>query len=76
MPRGPYRSICTIPAQLLNDGHYSVSIILFGKNFSGPLTVEESVGFTVVDGPGVRGDYFGEFDGTIRPLLDWKTEKQ
>jgi lipopolysaccharide transport system ATP-binding protein len=75
MSRGSYRTICTIPGHLLNDGGYSVSIILFGRNFADAHTVEECVGFTVIDGPGVRGDYFGEFKGAIRPLLDWKTEQ-
>lgn len=74
MPRGNYRSVCNIPGNFLNNGRYSVSIILFGKNFSDAHTVDEAIGFTVLDGAGVRGDYFGGISGVIRPLLPWKTE--
>jgi lipopolysaccharide transport system ATP-binding protein len=74
MPKGNYRSTCCIPDKFLNNGRYSVSIILFGKNFSDTHLINEAIGFTVLDAPEVRGDYFGEFAGTIRPLLQWKTQ--
>lgn len=74
MPKNNYRSICNIPGNLLNNGRYSISVNLFGKNFSDIYTVNDVIGFSVLDAPDVRGDYFGEFTGTIRPLLRWKTQ--
>lgn len=73
MPVGTYRSICTIPGKFLNNGRYYLSVIIFGKNFSDAVTVDEVVGLTVLDGPSVRGDYFGDFEGPLRPQLPWTT---
>ncbi len=75
MPSGNYRSICMIPGNLLNDKFYSLSIILFGKNFSDHGTINNVISFEVTDSVDVRGDFFGRIGGNIRPLLNWNTEK-
>jgi lipopolysaccharide transport system ATP-binding protein len=73
MPFGSYRSICKIPANLLNNGNYSIGLIFFGKNFTDAVTVSDVMKLEVLDSPAIRGDFFGDFGGAIRPLLEWST---
>lgn len=75
MSVGIYNSTCKIPGKLLNNGWYSLSVNLFSKNFSDSVMVSDILHFEAYDGNKVRGDYFGEYDGAIRPLLEWKTIK-
>jgi lipopolysaccharide transport system ATP-binding protein len=75
MPSGFYRSVCRIPAGFLNDGWFDVSINLFGRHFSDPCMTHKVLRLQVIDGPAVRGDYYGRYDGAIRPLFDWQTRK-
>lgn len=75
MPSGNYRSVCAVPGNLLNNKFYSLSIILFGKNFSDDRTIDNVISFEVTDSVDVRGDFFGGIGGHVRPLLDWHTEK-
>lgn len=75
MPSGNYKSTCIVPGNLLNDKFYSLSIILFGKNFSDARTINNVISFEVTDSVDVRGDFFGGIGGNIRPLLNWDTEK-
>ena len=74
MPAGPYLSTCRIPANFFNDGEYSISINLFGKNFTDVRTVSDVLRFQILDGSRVRGDYFGKYAGVVRPLFEWRTE--
>jgi len=74
-PPGLYRTSCTIPANLLNDGWYSISLIMFGRNFSDVVQVGELLTFEVQDNPALRGDFLGKFGGVIRPDLTWRTEQ-
>lgn len=73
MNRGKFRSICHIPGRLLNNGWFSLSINIFGPNFSDSCMVQDVLRFEILDGAEVRGDYYGAFAGVIRPLLQWVT---
>jgi lipopolysaccharide transport system ATP-binding protein len=75
MRQGVYRSACRVPAGFLNDGWYTVTLILFGRGFSDACTVQNAVRLEVHDAPSVRGDFFGVYAGCIRPLLEWKTSR-
>lgn len=74
MPQGLYRAACTVPAQLLNNGNYYISVNLFEKGYSNAVLVREALRFEIEDGPGLRYDYFGAWSGAIRPRLQWQTE--
>jgi lipopolysaccharide transport system ATP-binding protein len=76
MPEGRYRSTCRIPANLLNQAWYRLGLNIFGKNFSDSQFVHEILVFEVKDGGSLRGDYYGEIGGAVRPLLDWQTEAE
>jgi lipopolysaccharide transport system ATP-binding protein len=77
--KGIYTTVLELPGNLLREGNYSISIALFKRN---PVEVylfeEEVLRFTLTDelrGDSARGDYYMEFPGIIRPLLEWRTQK-
>ena len=71
---GLYRSVCRLPANYLNNGQFVLSMTLFEENYANPTTFLDILSFAVLDGIGVRGDYFGGLQGATRPLLDWTTD--
>lgn len=71
---GLYRSICTIPAHLLNEGKYSISALVI-RNKNDALIREKRISFQVHDDGMARGGYTGGWIGAIRPLLDWDVRK-
>jgi lipopolysaccharide transport system ATP-binding protein len=73
MKEGTYRSVCRIPKNLFNNGFYSLSLILFGKNFAESVAEHGILKLEIRDGPEVRGDYFGEYACHIRPFFEWLT---
>jgi lipopolysaccharide transport system ATP-binding protein len=75
MLQGVYKSVCRIPAGFLNDGWFDVSINIFGRHFSDPCMTHNVLKLQIVDGPNVRGDYYGHYDGSVRPLFNWATTK-
>ena len=70
---GTYRSRCRIPSNLLNNGWYKISLNLFGRNFSDLKNITDLLIIEVQDCQVLRGDYFGEWGGVIRPDLKWTT---
>jgi len=70
---GLYRSICRLPAHYLNNGSFTLSMTVFEENYTNPATFLDILSFSVLDGIGVRGDYFGGLQGATRPLLQWTT---
>ncbi|TFG58282.1 MAG: ATP-binding cassette domain-containing protein, partial [Deltaproteobacteria bacterium] len=61
MPAGSYRSVCRIPKNLLNNGGFTVSVVLLGKNYTDSVVVGETITLDVQDGTEVRGDYYGGY---------------
>ncbi|HUQ72892.1 MAG TPA: ABC transporter ATP-binding protein [Planctomycetaceae bacterium] len=75
-PVGQYRSVCRIPANFLNEGRYSISVTI-GRGISEVQAVaEDVVAFDVHDTGEMRGLYFGQWPGVIRPKLAWDTERR
>ena len=70
---GRYRARCVIPAHLLNDGQYRVSSFLVRDNFVLAQSLE-SLSFGVTDDGSMRGNYTGQWIGTVRPLLLWEVQ--
>lgn len=71
---GLYRSVCTIPAHMLNEGKYSISALVI-RNKNDALIREKKISFQVHDDGIARGGYTGGWIGAIRPLLDWDVRK-
>lgn len=76
MPPGEFVTSCYVPGNFLNNGWFQLGINIFSKGFSEAVLADEALRFEVHDGPAVRGDYFGEFGGVVRPLLKWETKKE
>jgi lipopolysaccharide transport system ATP-binding protein len=73
-PKGLFRSVCSIPADLLNDNVYRVSL-LFVKDSTVVLHSEDSViSFEVHDSLTGRDEWYGKWGGVFRPALNWTTE--
>jgi lipopolysaccharide transport system ATP-binding protein len=79
-PRGPgtYTSVCTIPSNLLNFGHYTLSVwaakvVIEQNEILGNL--ENVLAFDVVD-PEVGSHLPGPRIGVIRPRLDWQVRSR
>lgn len=77
---GVYESTVQIPAHLLNEGEYTVSIWMFPSVGTkqikyGYVKESDAIRFQVFDpltGDSARGDYIKELPGLIRPRLEWK----
>jgi len=72
---GMYKSVIRIPGKLFNSGWFSISVNLIGKEYSDSRLIPEVLKFKLLDGPEVRGDYAGDYEGVLRPQLEWKTKK-
>lgn len=73
-PQGLVRSSFLIPADLMNCGSYRLSVIVF----SAATYVTEwldLLSFEVHDSASeLRGAYYDQWPGTVRPNLEWTTE--
>jgi lipopolysaccharide transport system ATP-binding protein len=74
-PIGFYRSTCHVPRSLLADGEYSVTVLLWERNFNLICREDRVVRFHLVESGNVRVDFLGRMDGVIRPLLEWHTDQ-
>jgi len=72
--RGRVRTICEVPAHILNEGRYLVDAMLVQEGRFVKAHSENAVGFTVYDDASTRGDYLGEWRGVVRPRCEWQTE--
>jgi lipopolysaccharide transport system ATP-binding protein len=71
---GHYTSICTIPANFLNEGRYVLGINASSFRVKRYFQDEHALTFTV-DGTGAPGMQWAELRlGTVRPNLDWRIE--
>jgi len=74
-PAGVYRSICEIPANLLANGRYYVSIPLWEGHYESGIVEKDILSFLAVEHGLVRGDLPYESTGVIRPYLKWTSER-
>ncbi len=72
-PTGLYRSVCTIPPNLLNESRYSVSIFIVANMARHEVIAHHVIAFHTYDGSPDR-EYHGTVMGVVRPRLDWQTE--
>ena len=74
-PVGCYRSRCKVPGSFLNSGTYHVSVLLVENGVAVIAEVEKAVCIEILDSDQGRGGYFGDWNGVVRPSLEWKTSK-
>jgi lipopolysaccharide transport system ATP-binding protein len=73
-PEGLFCSSCRIPANFLAEGRFNVSVLVWANNYSCAHREDRVVEFEVHDLGETRKDYFGKWDGVVRPSLQWHTE--
>ena len=73
-PSGLFRTVCRIPSDLLNDKTYSVELLVVENAGTALFRFEEALVFEVNDSTELRGEWHGEWPGTVRPALQWSTE--
>ena len=76
--KGVYKSTARIPANFLAEGNFFVSVSLITYE---PLNVHfaerDAVAFLIIDsldGDSARGDFGGQINGVVRPILNWETD--
>jgi lipopolysaccharide transport system ATP-binding protein len=74
-PQGLFRSRCRIPANLLNDGLYSLVLLVVRDTSRVVYKFDDVLAFEVKDVAEARGDWYGKWVGAVRPQLDWSTEQ-
>ena len=73
---GRYRSVCTVPGDLLNEGRYALGINASAYRVRRFFQDENALVFTV-DGTGAPGKQWPEQRmGLVRPRLDWTIEPE
>jgi len=74
-PIGVFRTTCTYPARLFNDGTYKVTVYINDTSASRHHVVEEGIlSFDIIDTGFMREDYHGPWPGILRMKLPWRTE--
>lgn len=76
-PRGVFRSSCTVPGFLLNDGPHSITVYVNQGTATEVIFVEKDVlTFSVRETGAMRREFAsGPWLGTVRPRLQWETEQ-
>lgn len=75
MQKGTYTSVCKIYGNFFNNVELIVSIIGFGPQWTDGFVIENALKLKGIDDGILKGDYYGEYGGTLRPKLDWITKK-
>jgi lipopolysaccharide transport system ATP-binding protein len=73
---GLYRSVCHVPAALLNEGAYQIDVHFMHGAFTRYTSIEAALSPVIVDTAARAGQMFmGRFLGVVHPQLDWRTER-
>jgi lipopolysaccharide transport system ATP-binding protein len=67
---GVHKGICKIPGNLLNDGHYKISMMVVGDKSVPLYYFQDSVSFEVNESRVPTG-WHGKWIGLVRPKLDF-----
>ena len=72
---GLYRSACRIPGYTLNDKRYALRVIVGERPNTEHVKTDFVSGFQVYDSGSMRQEFYAEWRGSVRPRLDWNTER-
>jgi lipopolysaccharide transport system ATP-binding protein len=76
MAAGLYRTQCTLPGGLLNEGDYRVRIVLFDGETVRPICdLDEALRFEVRETSPRAVNWNGRFIGDVHPRLGWRTTR-
>ena len=68
---GEVEGICMIPANLLNDDRYTVTLMAHYRGTFGVI-VDDALVFEINDVGREGLDYYGKWSGVVRPKLEWQ----
>ncbi len=71
LTKGVHTNLCHIPGNLLNDGAYTISIMVVRDESVCLYNFENAVSFEVTDERDVKG-WHGKWPGAVRPMLCWE----
>jgi lipopolysaccharide transport system ATP-binding protein len=74
---GLLRSWFTVPADLMNNGTFRLNLVVFLNGIGATVAAEweDLLVFEICDAVSeLRGDFHGQWPGTMRPSLEWKRE--
>jgi lipopolysaccharide transport system ATP-binding protein len=71
--RGRYITTCRLPGNLLNSGNFTFSLFGFSANWTDQFLIDHVISFEAIDDGLLRGDFYGNFSGVVRPRLSWET---
>jgi lipopolysaccharide transport system ATP-binding protein len=74
-PPGTFRSVCRIPGNFLNEGVYSITVIIALDITQSGIFKEDSLSFHVHDTGEMRKEFFGSWPGTVKVRLAWHTDR-
>jgi lipopolysaccharide transport system ATP-binding protein len=69
LARGRYRHSYLFPAPLMNDGLYTITIILLTDATRFEINIPNAISFTVHESKGRAGEFLGVVHGCVRPRL-------
>jgi len=72
-PVGRFRSVCTLPANFLNEGIFLLNVAIMKSVRDTEVFVREVLQFTAQETGGMRREYTGHWIGVVRPRLEWAT---
>jgi len=73
-PAGLFRDVCYIPAGLLNDGRHRVEVTFHHYKTNVVYSHYELLIFDIEDDIDQRYEWWGRWQGAIRPSFPWRTE--
>lgn len=71
---GLYKTHCIIPANFLNEGRYSINVIVLTEITNPEVYEIDILSFMVHETGSMRKEYSGGWLGVVRPKLAWQTE--
>ena len=72
-PAGNFRSVCTLPANFLNEGVFLLNVAVMRSVRETEIFLREVIQFTAQETGGMRKEYTGQWIGIVRPRLHWAT---
>ncbi|TXE09267.1 ABC transporter ATP-binding protein [Gelidibacter salicanalis] len=73
---GNYTAKCKLPKHMFNDKSYVFSVLLVDSGTKVILEIERIIKMDFYDDGINRSSYFGKWNGLVRPILEWNTEKE
>ena len=74
LPTGLFRSVCSVPGDLLNAGWHRFVVLVVRDRASVIYRYDSAVSFEVLDLNERELGYYGREPGVVQPALNWTTE--